>query len=572
MTFDAFWSHNHAWAISVLVVGVTAYSRFNNPPTSRSSTTWARYHVLACMYTLALAASWIVLANTPSVVPSLAGVANLGGNSKSLEAPVYAAVLLTVLVGVPPFAAFDTKVRQFLHDLARIPWEARRLSAALRSRTWLPDETFQGEIRRTLHEAGFSDVDMSFSGDHTPQALWTRITALQRYVENWEQRDGKFAGFYFSNIAAVGQLKEEYQGVEAQARRVFPILKSPRNPGGDSSLDRIHQELARSFIGSAERLEKDLCDLVSRGVLTCSLTERARRSEFETIGFMVNVAPSHLFDNMLGLYVCLSALYIVVLTLADRPKPVLAGMVIVTIYMGAVSMALAFKQPSWARYRRNLRYVSAAAAAFGFASLASLGWGLLLTFDVRTAWQQLSSRWWPWGLMSVAVAALVAYFIDHEDRPGTRRQEAAAMMIVCALMAFPIVWLLNRVCGGAVCDAPPYWRVTINAALTGGLIGFFVPTWYRSPEVMVSGYERFKIVVTALTKPDGVLATIQVVPPKLPGDPRPSPVQLPHEIEDVSVDAAIAEAIRTARAWVDERRRGSRDAAGATLQLASTGS
>ena len=146
------------------------------------------------------------------------------------------------------------------------------------------------------------------------------------------------------------------------------------------------------------------------------------------------------------------------------------------------------------------------------------------------------------------------------------------MMIVCALMAFPIVWLLNRVCGGAVCDAPPYWRVTINAALTGGLIGFFVPTWYRSPEVMVSGYERFKIVVTALTKPDGVLATIQVVPPKLPGDPKPSPVQLPHEIEDVSVDAAIAEAIRTARAWVDERRRGSRDAAGATLQLASTGS
>jgi hypothetical protein len=105
-----------------------------------------------------------------------------------------------------------------------------------------------------------------------------------------------------------------------------------------------------------------------------------------------------------------------------------------------------------------------------------------------------------------------------------------------------------------VCDAPPYWRVLINAALTGALIGFFVLTWCRSPEVMVSGYERFKIVVTALTKPDGVLATIQVVPPRLPGNARPAPVQLPDEVEDASDDAAIAEAIRLARTWVDEEQ------------------
>ena len=37
--------------------------------------------------------------------------------------------------------------------------------------------------------------------------------------------------------------------------------------------DPTQQGLAESFVATAERLEKNLCDLVSRGVLTCGLTE-----------------------------------------------------------------------------------------------------------------------------------------------------------------------------------------------------------------------------------------------------------------------------------------------------------
>lgn len=550
----ALWLPYHSWVIGGIVVVATSYGRFSTPPTSRSSTTWARYHALACVYTLALATLWIVLANTSDIVQILAADAQLGNDLKSLDAPVYVAVLLTVLPGMPVFGTFDARGRGFLQDLARIPWEAQRLSAALRARTWLPDGHFQDDIRQRLRSADFDEVDMSFSSDRTPQALWTRITALQRYIENWETRQGKFSGFYFANISTVGKLKEEYEDLEAKARRVFPMVKAPKNRGADPSLDPIQQELARSFIDSAERLEKDLCDLVSRGVLTCGLTQRARRAEFETIGFMVNVAPSQLFDNMLGLYLCLAGLYVAVMTIAGRPNPWLTGIVIATNYVAAVLVAFLFKKSKWAMDLPIARYASSAAAAFGFASFISLVLGVLMTFNVQQAWTLTTSRWWPWGLMSAVVAALVGYLLDQEERSGGQWREAGTVALACALFAIPVVWLLNNACQGHNCMAPPLLRVMINAGVTGGLIGFFVPTWYRRPEIMVSEYERFKIVVTLRTEPDNVVATVDVLPPRPSRGPKPSAERLPDEIEDASADDAIAEAIRAARGWIDRQR------------------
>ena len=203
MSLDACWDSYHSWFIGGIVVVATSYSRFNSPPTNRSSTTWLRYHALACVYTLAIATTWVVLANAPELLEALGATADLTKPIRALDAAVYAAVLLTVLPNVPPFAAFDLRMRTFFQDLARIPWEAQRLSAALRARTWLPNEAFEDRIRSALSDSNFDADDTSFSSERTPQALWTRITALQKYIETWETRSRKFAGFYFSHISTV---------------------------------------------------------------------------------------------------------------------------------------------------------------------------------------------------------------------------------------------------------------------------------------------------------------------------------------------------------------------------------
>jgi hypothetical protein len=550
------WNEHYSWVIGAVTVIAMSYSRFNTPPTSRSSTTWARYHMLSCFYTLTLIVSWIVLAKTPGIVNALTKQAVNVAVWKDLDLPVYTAILVTVLASVPPFDKFDSAVRRFFQRLANIPWEAQRLSSALRHRTWIPEDKLVADVRDELHKANFSDEDISFSCERTPQALWTRITTLHKYIETWETRRGAFSGFYFNNMDDIRHLMKEYKDLEAHAHCVFPMLKLSKAPDGSQEFDQIQKDMAESFLAAAKRLEEDLCDLVSRGILTCGLTARARSAEFEKIGFMINVAPDHLHDYMVGLYVGLTFLYVGYFMLIKHSTPILTGILIPTNFVGAILTAFWFKRWKWARREGDhlpiTGYVVSALTACLIGLLISVSLGVLRGSDVVKSWNDFTSRSWPWSLMAAFVAALVAYLIDQKERPGMRWKETVGVALGCALWSIPVVYLLHYACG---CDVPPYWRVMIVIALTGSLIGFLVPTWYRSPLKTVSWYERFKVVVTTRTDQEGgVVATIDVFPPQALGVSTRRAEHL-SPIEATSTDDAIAEAVRSARAWINNGNR-----------------
>src|SRR4030095_12377807 len=99
-----------------------------------------------------------------------------------------------------------------------------------------------------------------------------------------------------------------------------------------------------------------------------------------------------------------------------RPKPLLAGIVIATSYVGAILTAYWFKRWEWARPKGDnlpIRgYILSAVVAFGFGLLTSFGLGVLTASGVLESWNLLWSRFWPWSLMSAFVAAFVAYLID----------------------------------------------------------------------------------------------------------------------------------------------------------------
>ena len=71
--------------------------------------------------------------------------------------------------------------------------------------------------------------------------------------------------------------------------------------------------------------------------------------------------------------------------------------------------------------------------------------------------------------MSALVAAVVAYRIDQKEQPGIRWPDTALISLVCASWAIPVVFLLHDGCS---CVEPPYWRVIIVSAVTGGAIGY----------------------------------------------------------------------------------------------------
>ena len=554
-----YWAAYQSQAIGLLLVAATSYARFNTPPTSRASTTWARYHTFALFYTVAMIVSWVVLWNTPDLFNLVAAQGNGDDPTRKFAAPLYAAIVLTVAPGLPYVTTFDTRVRQCLQHLARIPIEAQRLSAALRKRTWLPDAGFQDEILSALRTAGFRDVDVSFAADRTPQALWTRITALFSYVKKWPTRVGQFADFYFApcNAEVIETLGAEYAALATKARSVLGRLAGV----GDEEDATFRDELVQGFVEAEERLETALCDLVSHAVLTCCRMNRSRRAEFETIGFVVNTIPSQMLDNLVGLGLGLTLFYGLVLTLARRPRPWTSGPVIAMIYVGAVVVAILWKRATWLPTElRVSRYALTAASAFVFASASSLGLGILLTWSVPDAWRFLQERWWPWGLTSAAVSATIAYCLDQEERPTSRRDETVVTALVCGVVAIPVVMLLANICGQSPCDSPPLWRVMLTSISTGAAVGFCAPTWFRAPETLLTSYQGHGILVSARRAPSGtVVVTTTISPPRQAGSARGVPVALPDVEDPQSSEDAIAAAVRAAREWVD--RRGSANAA-----------
>lgn len=510
------WRDYHAWIIGFVLVGLSSYTRFNTPPTSRSSTTWDRYVPAAIAYMVVTLVGWIVASNTPDLLAWLAGQAEIDTEAAQLAAPLYAALVLTVLVSsFKPFQKGDEKLRTFFHELARIPWEARRLRDTLRARAWLPTSQLQEQVHTALRDAEFEEHDISFAGDRSPQALWTKITALHDHMHSWhrgEQR--RFAAFYYQSLPEFQKLSEDYQAVAGSARRLFRLLDTLQ---GDSKLAAVQKELIDRFVDGAERLEKDICDLASRALLQCALTEKTRREALEAMGFVVNMPSDRTCDRLLLLYLMLVVLYSGLFWVVKRPQPFLAAAIIATIYVGAVLSARCPKRWAWARPNemgRPIRgYVLSGGLAFACSMVASFGLGILLTWHVKTAAQLLVERWWPWGWMAAFMAVATAYNLDNDERSTRRWVEAvlqAAVGVVGALMVHP---QLERLCAqvSACPSPPPLMRMMLSAAVTGGVIGWFVPTWYRSPQALTVNYKGWKVKVIARVLPNGhAVPTIQV--------------------------------------------------------------
>jgi hypothetical protein len=297
--------------------------------------------------------------------------------------------------------------------------------------------------------------------------------------------------------------------------------------------------------------------------LQCALTEKTRREELEAMGFVVNVAPDPIFDRILLLYITLGGLYITVLSIARRPSPILTGAIIGTIYVGAVLAALYPKRWVWARRSvagRPIRgYALSGIIGFVGAIVASFSLGVLLTWDIKATVQQLHDRLWPWGLMAAFTAAATAYNIDNDEWPGRRRFEATLQAAIGVVGALVVYLQLKGMCGEIPSCAPSPVRVILSAAVSGGLIGWLVPTWCREPQPMTVDYKQWKVIVIAQVLPNGqITPTIRVMRPRQQGQRRAADAQassLPFEEEFLSAEEALAKAVEYARKHIDVERK-----------------
>src|SRR5262249_39349192 len=131
--------------------------------------------------------------------------------------------------------------------------------------------------------------------------------------------------------------------------------------------------------------------------------------------------------------------------------------------------------------------------------------------DVTIAVKYLIGRWWPWSFMAAFTAVAAAYNLDNNDEwPRQRWIEAALQAVVAMVVALFVYMQLERLCSNvSVLDsncAPPLVRVLLSATITGALIGWLVPTWFREPQTMTVNYKQYKIIATAKASPSGNVA------------------------------------------------------------------
>jgi hypothetical protein len=226
--------------LGILLIAFYASERFNTPPTNRSSTTAARFYSAVGLYLcVTIGIYGLLLFGFPQLLHQWQPiVADAIPWAKELSGPFLVALLMTVsLPRVPLLASIDEWIRKTLQHIASIPYEVRRLSAALRRSPFQTSPDHQEEIRTQMLGQGFHPADILYLESARPQYLWTKLTVLMKSLEDWEGHS-RFSAFAARFSADLEALRGRYKQLTPKARNCFRLLRDHGNarsaPSGTS--------------------------------------------------------------------------------------------------------------------------------------------------------------------------------------------------------------------------------------------------------------------------------------------------------------------------------------------------
>ena len=508
-----------------------AGSRFNTPATNRSSTTAGRYFVGLFLYCLVGICAYVTLVAFPNVLDFALFGQQMGGDAPTskISLPLFVALLLTVLLPkIPVLNSVDKWVCTRLQNMAAIPWEVLRLSAALRKFKLEFSSDEQVLVRQTLEAEGFDAKDIIFELTETPPSDWTRVTALLHKIEDWES-DRRMAGYLAASNQDLANLRQRYQALSSKAKMCFS-LRNEEGRGGTTRKTRLavdHYE--EEFLEHVKQLRKDILEFIARGVLRSELTTRALRNRLHAMGFDVTCSqPAFSVNEFLLIFsaVCLTMLPGFVLFgskgMSFEATLIRLGLIGFT-YVAAVACAVLPKS-NWKFARLQAGQVRPIAFYF-VAGLMSAAISFTTSLVVHAIWMhnldlalQRSRLTYPWLLVSFATAFITALMVDNPRfaRLSGRTQrcleglvQGTAMLGVTYLTC---LWLNQRVevvvkNVNLNYETPRIVPIIVMGAAVGFVIGFFIPTWYRRHQEQ-SAQERTRsltIVPAAHPRPAGTV-------------------------------------------------------------------
>lgn len=480
--------------LGAVLVAVFTYQRFNTPPTNRSTTTALRYHTGAALYTLAALAVYATIVSFQgNHARSLDGLFEKLGWTE-LSDPLVAAVMLTLLPSTPWLSVADSWVRERIQRMATIPYEVRRLTSALQRGPIEIPEDLRTEVRTELLNQGFAEADIRFDGGASLEGRWTRVAALMLRLREWSAMP-RYAGF-FDNFS------DEWTSLDRQSRLLTTSARSCFDhqrtlPAKSAEAAKIAHGMRQIVAEQVDDLFERACSFVSRGVLGCQLTQGARTQQLAQLGFYAEYRPVLTLDQMTVLFLLVFLPLTFSFVLGDwligrdrSPGELLSlGVFVTIIYCTAVACSI-FPKSRWSIARRDgdeLRpwafYLLTASTAATAAGVLSLTYRLLTShFDLKSAWSQWSKYQTPWLTMAFVTAFVTAFSLDNRatqrlHRLRLRVIEGFGQASITLLAALAVYGWLLRI---HTPQPKPSLSMLLSRAFVSGLmIGFCVPTWYR---------------------------------------------------------------------------------------------
>lgn len=488
-----------SWQVLIGAVFILMYSygRFNTPPTNRSSTTAFRYHLGASVYTFTILALYSLIVYVPDLAKAIGSQEkDLPLVVRELTNPLLVALFLTVLLPNSPWLSeIDNLLRKKTQAMAAIPYEVRRLSQELQR---LP-VVFSDELRRQTRDElshHFHPADVLFESCEAPQYTWTRVTAMMTQLRSW-QADARFNAFLVRFSDDWQEIRREYTRLTPQAAKSFKLARAISD---DELVDARSAAMVSDYLANvhsqAQKLVERLHDFVAHATLDCDFTPAARKQRLTRLGIQVDEGGPRPDHNMLvGVFLLLFLATATGLSLARTFPPrqfLLLAASISLVHLLAVLVSLTLKRRR--RHARVRGWWHRPWAAYACAGLAAVGAAFPLSL-ARRVLDTLNEHSWsggaaffltlgenfyekaPWLLMAFTTAFVLSYHLDNESAVPLagnplRMFETASQAGLTLIASLFVVRLLP--------DAPPGLLPMIVSSTIGLLIGFIVPTAYRS--------------------------------------------------------------------------------------------
>ncbi len=278
------------WIAPVLSLFVVAWTRFNQPPTNRSGTTFVLFSFGVIFYFALIIALWLLVI----IVISQGGIgidkfflkpSDMNPKAQAqLEqlGPIFAALVIVVASQFRQVARIDSAARSFCIQLAAIPREADRLAVELAQGTdFQPqDVRLKSQVTSIVFRAAGQRA-LDFGTDGTPAARFTRAVGLYWLFIGSNSKPGfPLSGHSRSVYARIMQL-----GEAAAARATARYDDLMQRGHAYFASPQPSRELEEALNCNIAEVSNMVCSLIARFVLCCEVTRSGRRQRLSAMGF-----------------------------------------------------------------------------------------------------------------------------------------------------------------------------------------------------------------------------------------------------------------------------------------------